>query len=224
MSVSKLKCILCALTYIQGRTNTKGPRKRTNTSICLYKNGTEVTRRHFDLSPPLQMNIPLLCCSPYFCRTDDSNQPQILTFGQRLCTNFLKVSYRQICNFIRAFSPASSPFPTVVHTHMCGINTLYIPTLASGQMWSMTRSKVAHYLAKSILAATETRACTAGWMLLDNSEGGAIREGRIMVRREGRFTLMHGLRKFDLNDDNQLIYTTVHRGCMSSLWGGGSGW
>lgn len=101
---------------------------------------------------------------------------------------------------------------------MYGINTLYIPTLASGQMWSMTRSKVAHYLAESILAATETRACMPGWMLLDNSEGGALREGRLMV--EGRFTLVHGLRKFDLNDDNQLIYTTLHRGCTSLLKGG----
>lgn len=75
---------------------------------------------------------------------------------------------------------------------MYGINTLYIPTLASWQMWSMTTSKVAHYLAESILAATETRASTPGWMLLDNSEGGALREGRLMVRREGRFTLLHG--------------------------------
>lgn len=126
---------------------------------------------------PYKSIYSILCCSPYFCPTDDSNQPQILTFGQRLCTNFLKVSYRQICNFIRALSPASSPFLSVVHIHMCGINTLYIPTLASGQMWSMTTSKVAHYLGWKYFGS-DRDACLHGRMDVARQQRGWRYKGR----------------------------------------------
>lgn len=82
-------------------------------------------------------------------------------------------------------------------------------------MRRMTRSKVANYLAESIWASTEMRACSTGVAAAGLQWGCRFRGrfSRAGTERERRATLTHGPRKLNLNDNNKLIYITLN-------WGG----
>lgn len=87
-------------------------------------------------------------------------------------------------------------------------------------MRSMTRSKVAHYLAESIWESTETRGCSTGVAAAGLQRGFRFggRLSLVWTARDRRVTLMNGPRKLNLNDNNKLIYTTLGRRSAKCGW------